>query len=69
MASPCFSLGMFYSFGMENQTIQLIKASEKAKFLIEFKEKANKDVLLYWHWQTVKDDIVSFMFNNLNVED
>lgn len=53
---------------METQTIQLIKASEKAKFLIEFKAKAESDLVLYWHYQTVKDEIVSFMFNNTKLE-
>lgn len=53
---------------MDTQTIQLVKASEKAKFLIEMKSKAENDLLLYWHYQTVKDEIISFMFNNSNVE-
>lgn len=53
---------------MENQTRQLIKPSEKAKFLIEFKAKAENDLVLYWHRETIKEELITDMFNSLEVK-
>jgi hypothetical protein len=43
---------------LEN-TKQYIKPIEKAKFLIDFKAKKDMDILLYWHYETVKEDILN----------
>lgn len=36
---------------------QYIKPIEKARFLIDFKAKKDLDILLYWHYETVKEDL------------
>jgi hypothetical protein len=43
---------------LEN-TKQYIKPSEKAKFMIDFKTKKDNDLVLFWHYETVKEDLIN----------
>jgi hypothetical protein len=39
-------------------TTQLISKLEKAKEMIQIKEKKDRDILLFWHYETIKDDLI-----------
>ena len=49
-------------------TTQLIRPLEKAKYLIELRNKAEFDIVLYWHRETIKADIMEDIFNNIQRE-
>jgi hypothetical protein len=42
---------------MENKTTQTISNQEKAKEMIVIKYKAESDLVLYWHYQTIKEEL------------
>ena len=42
---------------MERST-QLISGIEKAKEMIQIKEKKDRDILLFWHYETIKADLI-----------
>ena len=42
---------------LEN-TKQYTKNTEKARFMIDFKAKKDADILLYWHYETIKEDLL-----------
>jgi len=39
------------------QTIQLLTNTEKASQMIQRKYKADYDLVLYWHYQTIKEEL------------
>jgi hypothetical protein len=43
---------------LEN-TKQYTKSSEKAKFMIDFKEKKEKDLILFYHYETIKEELLN----------
>jgi hypothetical protein len=43
---------------MDTETKQLITNSEKAKDMIERKYKADYDLVLYWHYQSIREELV-----------
>lgn len=49
---------MRYSLGMDTDTKQLITNSEKAKDMIDRKAKADTDLILYWHYQSIKEELI-----------
>ena len=42
---------------MEN-TIQYINGIEKSKFMIDFNAKKDIDIILYWHYETIKEELI-----------
>jgi hypothetical protein len=42
---------------LEN-TKQYTKQTEKARFMIDFKAKKDFDLVLYWHYETIKADLI-----------
>lgn len=44
---------------MVNGNIQLISGIEKAKEMIQIKEKKDRDLLLFWHYETIKEDLLN----------
>jgi hypothetical protein len=42
---------------LEN-TKQYTKPAEKARFMIEFKTKKDLDIILFWHYETIKADLL-----------
>jgi hypothetical protein len=46
-------------------TIQTISNIEKAKQMIEINSKAESDLLLYWHYQTIKSDLIDEYLTDL----
>jgi hypothetical protein len=50
---------------MENKTIQRITSQEKAKEMIEIKTKKDQDLVLFYHYETVKDELLDEYLKNL----
>jgi len=42
----------------DTQTIQYTNNIEKAKEMIQRKYKADYDIVLYWHYQSIKDELI-----------
>jgi hypothetical protein len=42
---------------LEN-TIQYIRPTEKARFMIDFKAKKDTNILLFWHYETIKEELI-----------
>ena len=53
---------MFYSLLME-RTTQLINRTEKIKEIIAIWAKKDVDLVLYWHYLTIKNDLNYDYFN------
>ena len=49
---------MFYILGM-NRTTQILNTSEKVKEFISLKIKKDNDIILYWHYETIKEDLLN----------
>jgi len=43
---------------LENN-IQYLKPLEKARFMIDFKAKKDFDIVLYWHYETIKEELLN----------
>ena len=43
---------------MVNGNIQLISGIEKASQMMQIKEKKDHDILLFWHYETIKADLI-----------
>ena len=39
-------------------TTQLISRIEKASQMMQIKEKKDRDILLFWHYETIKADLI-----------
>jgi hypothetical protein len=50
---------------MENKTTQTISNQEKAKELIAIKYKAETNLVLYWHFQTIKEELFNDYLDNI----
>jgi len=42
-----------------SNTKQYTKMIEKAKFMIDFKAKKDKDLVLFYHYETIKEDLLN----------
>lgn len=46
------------------QTTQKLSNLEKAKYLIALKEKAQKDIILYYHYESIRQELLEDVVYN-----